>query len=136
MEYFCLIFQTALLLATIFLPTGHEYLVVYKKIYKTHLLVQTIMQTALIFFNVIVLFVNKDFMRCVLFIHFILSCFVIVGFDIKAKRVYFKELEKRLREDKLLAYDSGVIRRFLAKKYDHIYSVKDIDKTISKIKRR
>ena len=135
MEYICLMLQIVLLLGNKFLPPNDPYLVSSNKIYRNYLIVEIIVQVLCIIANVILLFVFKKIMPYVLVLHVILMGLIKSYFCIKAKITHFQELERILKKEKekILTFSSIEIRKYLLEKYEQVYSIKDIEKCLSKI---
>ncbi len=130
MEYICLIFQIIFLLGTVFLPTGDTYLVEFKKIYKNYLIFAIIAQMLCFIANVIILFIFKEIMICILFLDIILTVLIKLSFSILAKNKYYKELKEMIIEERLETCAPNEIRRYLLEKFERVYFIKDIEKCL------
>ena len=133
MGYICLALQILFLLATIFLPTGNNSLIVFRKIYKLYLITEIFIQLLCIIINVIFLFVLNESMIFVLATHIILMGLINLCFSIKAKKFYLQKLIQIIIDEQLSKYSFKEIRNYILEKYELIYSIKDIENCVTKI---
>lgn len=133
MEYICLIFQIIFLLGTVFLPTGDTYLVEFKKIYKNYLIFAIIAQMLCFIANIIILFIFKKIMICILFLYIILTVLIKSSFSILSKNKYYKELKEMIIEERLESCAPNEIGRYLLEKFERVYFIKDIEKSLIKM---
>lgn len=126
-------FQIIFLLGTVFLPTGDTYLVEFKKIYKNYLIFAIIAQMLCFIANVIILFIFKEIMICILFLDIILTVLIKSSFSIPAKNKYYKELKEMIIEERLETCAPNEIRRYLLEKFERVYFIKDIEKCLIKM---
>lgn len=54
-------------------------------------------------------------------------------FDIVAKKAYFRDLEEKIKEEKISTLSAMEIRRYMLEKHGLAVSVEDIEKCLSKI---
>lgn len=130
MEYIYLIIQTIFITGTIFLPVNYKYLVTSNSNYKRFLLSEIIIQGLCIFTNLISLFFVKEIMIYILVLHLILMSVIVVTFEYKGKKIYFKELIDIIKKDDLLSKEANEIRKTLLEKYEKLYFIEDIKKCI------
>lgn len=130
MEYIYLIIQIIFIIGTIFLPVNYKYLVTSNSNYKRFLLSEIIIQGLCIFTNFISLFFVKEIMIYILVLHLILMSVIVVTFEYKGKKIYFKELIDIIKKDDLLSKEANEIRKILLEKYEKLYFIEDIKKCI------
>lgn len=130
MEYIYLIIQIIFIIGTIFLPVNYKYLVTSNSNYKRFLLSEIIIQGLCIFTNFISLFFVKEIMIYILVLHLILMSVIVVTFEYKGKKIYFKELIDIIKKDDLLSKEANEIRKTLLEKYEKLYFIEDIKKCI------
>ena len=105
MEYIYLIIQIIFIIGTIFLPVNYKYLVTSNSNYKRFLLSEIIIQGLCIFTNFISLFFVKEIMIYILVLHLILMSVIVVTFEYKGKKIYFKRNRKiQKRRDRIFLY--------------------------------
>lgn len=130
MEYIYLIIQIIFIIGTIFLPVNYKYLVTSNSNYKRFLLSEIIIQGLCIFTNFISLFFVKEIMIYILVLHLVLMSVIVVIFEYKGKKIYFKELIDIIKKDDLLSKEANEIRKILLEKYEKLYFIEDIKKCI------
>lgn len=130
MEYIYLIIQIIFIIGTIFLPVNYKYLVTSNSNYKRFLLSEIIIQGLCIFTNLISLFFVKEIMIYILVLHLVLMSVIVVIFEYKGKKIYFKELRDIIKKDDLLSKEANEIRKILLEKYEKLYFIEDIKKCI------
>ena len=130
MEYIYLIIQIIFIIGTIFLPVNYKYLVTSNSNYKRFLLSEIIIQGLCIFTNLISLFFVKEIMIYILVLHLVLMSVIVVTFEYKCKKIYFKELIYIIKKDDLLSKEANEIRKILLEKYEKLYFIEDIKKCI------
>lgn len=130
MEYIYLIIQIIFIIGTIFLPVNYKYLVTSNSNYKRFLLSEIIIQGLCIFTNLISLFFVKEIMIYILVLHLVLMSVIVVTFEYKGKKIYFKELIDIIKKDDLLSKEANEIRKILLEKYEKLYFIEDIKKCI------
>lgn len=130
MEYIYLIIQIIFIIGTIFLPVNYKYLVTSNSNYKRFLLSEIIIQGLCIFTNLISLFFVKEIMIYILVLHLVLMSVIVVIFEYKSKKIYFKELIDIIKKDDLLSKEANEIRKILLEKYEKLYFIEDIKKCI------
>ena len=130
MEYIYLIIQIIFIIGTIFLPVNYKYLVTSNSNYKRFFLSEIIIQGLCIFTNLISLFFVKEIMIYILVLHLILMSVIVVTFEYKGKKIYFKELIDIIKKDDLLSKKANEIRKTLLEKYEKLYFIEDIKKCI------
>lgn len=130
MEYIYLIIQIIFIIGTIFLPVNYKYLVTSNSNYKRFFLSEIIIQGLCIFTNLISLFFVKEIMIYILVLHLILMSVIVVTFEYKGKKIYFKELIDIIKKDDLLSKEANEIRKILLEKYEKLYFIEDIKKCI------
>ncbi len=130
MEYIYLIIQIIFIIGTIFLPVNYKYLVTSNSNYKRFLLSEIIIQGLCIFTNLISLFFVKEIMIYILVLHLVLMSVIVVIFEYKGKKIYFKELIDIIKKDDLLSKEANEIRKILLEKYEKLYFIEDIKKCI------
>ena len=130
MEYIYLIIQIIFIIGTIFLPVNYKYLVTSNSNYKRFLLSEIIIQGLCIFTNLISLFFVKEIMIYILVLHLVLMSVIVVTFEYKGKKIYFKELIDIIKKDDLLSKEANEIRKTLLEKYEKLYFIEDIKKCI------
>lgn len=130
MEYIYLIIQIIFIIGTIFLPVNYKYLVTSNSNYKRFLLLEIIIQGLCIFTNLISLFFVKEIMIYILVLHLVLMSVIVVIFEYKGKKIYFKELIDIIKKDDLLSKEANEIRKILLEKYEKLYFIEDIKKCI------
>lgn len=130
MEYIYLIIQIIFIIGTIFLPVNYKYLVTSNSNYKRFFLSEIIIQGLCIFTNLISLFFVKEIMIYILVLHLILMSVIVVTFEYKGKKIYFKELIDIIKKDDLLSKEANEIRKTLLEKYEKLYFIEDIKKCI------
>ncbi|MDY4788029.1 MAG: hypothetical protein SO253_01770 [Bacilli bacterium] len=135
MEYILLILQIIFILAIFILNTNDRYLVIYDEFYKKYLIVELITQGACVIANCIIIFVLKEVMIYVLFIQIILMSLILSFYSRKAKKRYFDELINIIIENNLLHVDVKEIRHYLLEKYEQVYFIDDIEKSLIKIRK-
>ena len=130
MEYIYLIIQIIFIIGTIFLPVNYKYLVTSNSNYKRFLISEIIIQGLCIFTNLISLFFVKEIMIYILVLHLVLMSVIVVIFEYKGKKIYFKELIDIIKKDDLLSKEANEIRKILLEKYEKLYFIEDIKKCI------
>lgn len=130
MEYIYLIIQIIFIIGTIFLPVNYKYLVTSNSNYKRFLLSEIIIQGLCIFTNLISLFFVKEIMIYILVLHLVLMSVIVITFEYKGKKIYFKELIDIIKKDDLLSKEANEIRKILLEKYEKLYFIEDIKKCI------
>ena len=133
MEYLCLIAQMLLLLGTIFLNTGGEYIVNFDKTYKNYLILEIIVQSVCFIINVIDILFFKKMMVYVLIIDVYLVGLIKLIFSIYAKNKFYKNLTKLIIEEHLEKYTPNEIRKYLIDKFNVLYFIDDIEKCLIEI---
>ena len=131
-EYGCFAIQIVFLLLT-FTSRGHAYLVCHERIFKNYMLVETVVQVFCIIANLFLCFVSKENMVYLVALQVIVAGAIGCCFDIVAKKAYFRDLEEKIKEEKISTWSAMEIRRYMLEKHGFAVSVKDIEKCLSKI---
>ena len=132
MEWIYIVIQIIFLYLTIS-PRGHKYLVGNKEIFKSYIFVEMIFQALFLVANVILFFVSKNAMIFVTASHIILAGIIQVCFDCVAKNRFFNTLKEKIIEYDLTTCPPVVIRNFFLENLEFVYSIKEINKCLSKI---
>ena len=132
MEWIYIVIQVIFVYLTIS-PRGHKYLVGNKEIFKSYIFVEMIVQALFLVANVILFFVSKNAMIFVAASHIILAGIIQIYFDCVAKNHFFNTLKKKIMEYDLTTCSPVVIRNFFLENLGFVYSIKEINKCLSKI---
>lgn len=128
----CFAIQIVFLLLT-FSPTGQTYLLCHERMFKKYKLVEAIVQVFCIIANLFLCFVSKENMVYLVALQVIVAGAIGCCFDIVAKKAYFRDLEEKIKEEKISTCSEMEIRRYMLEKHGLAVSVKDIEKCLSKI---
>lgn len=104
-----------------------------KYFYKKYLFAEAITQSLCLVVGVVMLFVAEKFMLYVFVTQLFLATVILSCCQWKAKKNYFNELTNNILENNLVDLDVLEIRNYLLKKYDTVYSIDDIKKSVARI---
>jgi len=133
MEYMCLVLQILLLFGTILFPAGDAYLYMFKKTSKNYLVVEIVAQSLFIVASIIMLFISKKYIVYMLYMDIVLAGILNIIFSLYSRNKCCKKLKEIIVIAHLAGMEPREIRRHILEKHKLLYSVKDIEKTLSKL---